>query len=87
MNAYNIKLNGKWFVGLGEVNGQAFAGGWYDTGKNTREFILSERQSDAKLIEGMTNLNSYFKKIYESVRYGETKTEIEEILIVKVGEC
>jgi len=22
MNAYNIKLNGKWFVGVGEVNGQ-----------------------------------------------------------------
>ena len=87
MNAYNIKLNGKWFVGMGEVNGQAFAGGWYDAGKNTRGFILSDNQSEAKLIEGMTNLNSYFNKIYESVRFGDVKTNIEELLILKVGEC
>lgn len=87
MNAYNIKLNGKWFIDVGEVNGQTSSGGWYDTGQSTREILLTENQNEAKLIEGMTNLNSYFKKIYESVRYSDTKMEIKELLIVKVGEC
>jgi hypothetical protein len=44
--------------------------------KYRQEISLNE----AKLIEGITNLNSYFKKIYESVRYGDIKTEIEKVI-------
>lgn len=87
MNAYNIKINGKWFVGLGEENGQSYGGGWYDTGKTTRHFILSDEQDKALLVEGNINLKSYFTKIYDSVRYGRPKYDLEELTFVKVGEC
>ncbi|MUV39454.1 hypothetical protein JNUCC1_03332 [Lentibacillus sp. JNUCC-1] len=84
MNAYNIKINGKWFVETGDVVGMTNSGGWYDTGKATRSLILSDNQDKAKQVEGMRNLNSYYNKIYDSAR--ATGMEIEKLTFVKVGE-
>lgn len=86
MNTYSIRINGKWFVGEGEVNGRSPTGGWYDEGKSVKKIVLSDDHKEAKKIEGMFNLKSYFHRIYDACRYGETEFEIEELSFVKVGE-
>ena len=83
MNEYKIKIDGKYFVGIGEeTEGKAPVGGMYDEGKNIGGVILTENTLQARKIEGNINLKSYFNKIYESIRYGDF--EFNKLEIVRI---
>lgn len=83
MNTYHIKIDGMYFVDISdETIGKAPTGGWYDEGAGVSRLVLSAEQDKARLIEGNINLNSYWKKIYDAIRYGDVN--FSKIEIVKV---
>ena len=84
MDTYFIKIDDKYLVGTNEEDfGKAPTGGWYDSGYMVKSVILSPDEEKAKAIEGNLNLNSYWKKIYDAIRYGDMKFDKIEIVRVK----
>mgnify|MGYP006946508382 FL=1 len=83
MNTYLIKIDGLYFAGITEHEmGKSAVGGWYDEGKTIRGLLLVPEKERAKKIEGNVNLNSYWKRIYDLLRYGNLqfkKLEIEKV--------
>lgn len=85
MNTYLINIDGLFLVDISsETIGKAPTGAWYDGGYMVKGVVLSPDEEKAKTIEGNLNLNSYWKKIYDAIRYGDfTFNKIE---IVRVEE-
>ena len=83
MNTYLIKIDNLYFAGITEHEvAKSPTGGWYDQGKTVRGLLLVLEKEKAKRIEGNINLNSYWKRIYELLRYGNlqfSKLEIEKV--------
>ena len=83
MNTYLIKIDNLYFAGITEHEvAKSPTGGWYDQGKTVRGLLLVPEKEKAKRIEGNVNLNSYWKRIYELLRYGNlqfSKLEIEKV--------
>ena len=83
MNTYLIKIDNLYFAGITEHEvAKSPTGGWYDQGKTVRDLLLVPEKEKAKRIEGNVNLNSYWKRIYELLRYGNlqfSKLEIEKV--------
>ena len=83
MNTYLIKIDGLYFAGITEHEvAKSPTGGWYDQGKTVRGLLLVPDKDKATKIEGNINLNSYWKRIYELLRYGNlqfAKLEIEKV--------
>lgn len=85
MNTYLIKIDNLYFAGITEHEvAKSPTGGWYDQGKTVRGLLLVTEKEQAKKIEGNVNLNSYWKKIYDAIRYGDMK--FDKIEIVRVEE-
>ena len=84
MDTYHIKVDGLFLVDISsEAIGKAPTisfGGWYDSGYMVKSVILSPDEEKAKAIEGNLNLNSYWKKIYDAIRYGDMKFNKLEIV-------
>lgn len=84
MNTYHIKVDGLFLVDISsEAIGKAPTGGWYDSGYMVKGVVLSPDEEKAKAIEGNLNLNSYWKKIYDAIRYGDMKFRKIEIVRVE----
>lgn len=84
MDAYLIKIDDRYFVGINEEEiGRVPVGGWYDVGGSIGGVILSTERRKAKIIEGNINLKSYFNRIYDATRYGTFKFNKLEIVRVE----
>lgn len=84
MNTYLIKIDNLYFAGITEHEvAKSPTDGWYDQGKTVRGLLLVPEKEKAKRIEGNVNLNSYWKRIYDLLRYGNfefNKIEIEKVV-------
>lgn len=84
MNNYIIRIDGAYFVGFNpnETSGKTSHMGWGPQSSEMEVVQVSYHQKDAKVLEGNINLNSFFSKLYDRLRYGEfgfSSLEIEKI--------
>lgn len=86
MNSYIIKVNGDYYAGEHEDTTPTprYTDGWYsERGESNVIFFMKER-SQAKICEGLINLNSSWQRIYNSMRYDGLK--VKTIEIEKISE-
>lgn len=83
MKKFVIKLDNLYYRGEGErITSKIPAGGrWHETYTEQSDVTVGIR-ADAKVIEGYTNLNSHWKRIYDALRYGDLKASRIEIMEV-----
>lgn len=87
INQYIIKMDGKYFAGedVNKVVGEtANWNSWYVIGRDLHGLAFTPDRDKAKIIEGKTNLKSYFNKIHEHLR--QKLIDFESLVIEKVGE-
>lgn len=85
MNSYTIKVNGAYYAGEHQTinNTPRPSEGWYSSREESNVIYFTSQISEAKICDGLTNLNSHWQRIYNTIRYDglEVKTiEIELIL-------
>lgn len=71
MNSFIIKVNGSYYAGEHEstVPTPRPGSGWYiDRGESNVIFFV-EKRSEAKICEGLVNLNSHWQRIYNAMKY------------------
>lgn len=79
MKKFIIKLDDKYYTGEGEsVKRNASGNGWHIQNLGSSSIAVGSREQ-AKEIEGYTNLNIHWKRIYDAMRYNEI--ECQKIVI------
>lgn len=84
MKKFLIKIDNLYYCGEGEqITSRIPAGGrWHETYTEQTDVAVGIR-ADAKVIEGYTNLNSHWKRIYDAMRYGDIQASRIEIVEVE----
>lgn len=71
MKKFVIRIDDKYYVGEGEtVKRNASGNGWHIHNLGSSSIAVGNRKQ-AKEIDGYTNLNSHWKRIYDAIRYNE----------------
>lgn len=84
MKSFLIKVNRSYYAGEHEDTNPIPrpSDGWYaNRGESNVIFFMNDK-SDAKICEGLINLNSHWQRIYNAMRYDGlevTKIEIEVV--------
>ncbi len=84
MKSFLIKVNGTYYAGEHEDTTPTprYKDGWYVTrGESSVIFFMNNRE-EAKICEGLVNLNSHWQRIYNAMKYDGLnieKIEIESI--------
>lgn len=80
-----IKVNDSYYAGESEdtVPTPRPKGGWYCNRSESSVLIFMNDIENAKVIESLTNLNSHWQRIYNSMRYDDLKASKIEIILVE----
>ena len=85
INKFILKINGKYFVNFEETGDTRGKGAYCNGAFNlhsclpANEIIVSDKQSDAWIIEGRINLKSYIDKLISNHEYSFKALEILEV--------
>jgi hypothetical protein len=85
MKKFLIKVNGSYYAGEHEdtTTIPRPSEGWYvNRGESNVIFFIQDR-SDAKICEGLTNLNSHWQRIYSAMKYDRLDVKTIEITEVE----
>ena len=76
MKKFVIRIDDKYYAGEGEtVKRNASGNGWHIHNLGSSSIAIGNRER-AKEIDGYTNLNSHWKRIYDAMRYNEIECDV-----------
>lgn len=82
MKSYVIKVNGSYYAGEHEDTTPIPrpSEGWYTNRGDANVIFFMNDIKDAKVCEGLVNLNSHWQRIYNAMRFDDLDAKSIEIL-------
>lgn len=85
MKSFLIKVNGYYYAGEHEdtTPSPRPSDGWYTNRGETNVIFFMNDKKEAKVCEGLTNLNSHWQRIYNAMRFDGL--DVNSIVIEEVA--